>query len=297
MNENRILSLEEWSEFSPVFERLGYPDHDSVTRFIDTRLNKTYDVFLLDGRIVLKKADRDKEKYDKYFAGHDFAVPPIYDSFQLGGECWVTMPYVKGSDARYCTVEDAGRVGKELAKIQSHYLSLDTHYEECKRYFDRNVLRFWNKVSSYFPTYDGVFQFVQARYFTAPRTLIHDDFLPINVLLNGKDIWLIDWTHTQILPYFLDLARFAFVADENGERFISDEAAMAFFDAYYAVMSNNPSFKIEKQDFLCDVAISAFCQYSMFVFYDDTDKVTESADYQSLQSILEYLKQILKKQV
>ncbi len=289
MNENRILSSEEWAAFREVFEQLGYVNRDSVTRFVDTRLNKTYDVFLLDGSLVLKKADRDKEKYDKYFAGHDFAVPPIYDSFQIGDARWVTMPYIKGSDARYCTVEDAGRVGKELAKIQSHYLSMDAHYEACKRYFDRTVLGFWNRVSSYFPAYQDVFPLVQTRFFAAPRTLIHDDLLPINVLLNGKDVWLIDWTYAEMLPYFLDLGRFAFVTDENGERFLSDEAAAAFFDAYYAAMSNNPSFKMEKRDFLLDAAISAFCQYSMFVFYDNTGKVTESANYQFLQKILAYL--------
>ncbi len=298
MNEYRTLSAGEWAEFETVFEKAGYHAPDAVARFVDTHLDKIYDVFLLDEKLVLKKEDRDKEKYDRFFADRDFLVPPILDCFQVGDASWVTMPYIKGTDARGCSCEDAARVGTELAKIQSYYLNWgsnpETGSEVCKRHFERHTQRFWNKVRTYFPAYEDVFLFAQERFLSAPRSLVHDDFLPINVLLEGENAWLIDWTYAEILPYFLDLARFAFVTDQNDERYISDEAARAFFDAYYAEMSQNPSFRVEKKEFMRDVAVSAFCQYVMFVFYKDAEKAAESADYQALKKILEYLAQALE---
>ncbi|MCD7848221.1 MAG: aminoglycoside phosphotransferase family protein [Oscillospiraceae bacterium] len=286
MNENRRLTAEEWAEFAPVFEKAGVFGADSVRRFIDSRLNKIYDVFLLDDNLVLKKSDRDKEKFEKYFAGHDFSVPEILSSFRNGDNCWVTMPYIDGSDARDCSPEEARLVGRELAKIQSYYLGTGTNPDGCKSYFERKVLRFWEKSRNYFPGCDGIFEKIEARFFSAPRTLVHDDFLPINALLDGRTAWLIDWTYADILPYFLDLGRFSFVGYKDGKRYISPESAKAFLRTYYEEMSKNPLFTVDRQDFQQDITISAFCQYSMFVYYKDEEKVKESEDYRELGRIL-----------
>ena len=289
MNESRRLTAEEWSDFAHVFEKAGVFGMDSVQRFVDTRLDKIYDVFLLNGDIVLKKSDRDKEKFEKYFAGHDFSVPEISSCFQDGDDCWVTMPYINGTDARDCSPDDAGLVGRELARIQSYYLGVGTNPDGCKGYFERKVLRFWEKSRNYFPEYSDAFEAIEDRFFSVPRTLIHDDFLPINALLDGKDAWLIDWTYADILPYFMDIGRFAFVGYEEGKRYISHESAIAFLKSYYEEMSKNSQFTITSQDFLTDVAISAFCQYSMFVYFRDDEKVQWSEDYITLKKILEYL--------
>lgn len=290
MTEKRILTTEEQAEFAPVFEKIGFSHEDSVERFVDTRLNKIYDVFLLPGNLVLKKAERDKEKFERYFLGHDFSVPPIVSSFEIGGDCWVTMPFIDGTGARDCSPEEASLVGRELARIQSHYLGADTNPEGCRNYFERKVLRFWEKSRRYFPEYDHVFEAIEDRFFSAPRTLIHDDFLPINALLDGKTAWLIDWTYADILPYFLDLARFAFVGYEEGQRYIPTDSAMAFLEAYYETMSQNPQFAITKQQFSLDTTISAFCQYSMFVSFKDEEKVRETEDFRVMREILEWLK-------
>ncbi len=289
MTENRNLTAEEWSEFAPVFEKMGVSSPDSVRRFVDTRLDKIYDVFLLNGDLVLKKSDRDKEKFETYFARHDFSVPEISSCFQDGDDCWVTMPYINGTDARDCSPDDAGLVGRELARIQSYYLGMGANPDGCKGYFERKVLRFWEKSRNYFPEYGDVFEAIEARFFSVPRTLIHDDFLPINALLDGKDAWLIDWTYADILPYFLDLGRFAFVRNEKGKPYISNESATAFLESYYKEMRKNPQFTITKQDFLTDVAISAFCQYSMFVYFLDEEHPQESEDFRMMREILEWL--------
>lgn len=293
MNETRALTADEYAILSAVIERLGI-QNDSIERFIDARFDKVYDVYLLDAKTVLKKCDpkcRDKNKYDQYFAGHNFAVPKILDSVTAGEETYILMEYVAGGDARDCSTEDARRIGKELARIQSHYLTTGGHTDAADSYFSKYVSDYCSKVKNYFADFDSAFQVVERRFFEAPHSLVHDDLLPINVILGEQKPWIIDWATAGMFPYFLDLARFAFVDSGKCGFFISYESGMAFLEAYYEEMQKDSNFTIDKKQFYIDVAISAFCQYSMFLYYeDDVEDIESTKDYKYLKEIIEYLR-------
>lgn len=293
MNETRALTVDEYSVISAVIEQLGI-QNESIERFIDTRFDKVYDVYLLDGKRVLKKCDaknRDKNKYDRYFVSHNFAVPKILDSVAVEQENYILMEYVHGGDARDCTPEAAQQIGKELARIQSYYLIAGGHTDAANFYFSEYVSDYCNKVKNYFDDFDSVFRIVEKRFFEAPHSLIHDDLLPINVILDEQNPWIIDWATAGVFPYFLDLARFAFVDSGKCGFFISYESGVAFLDAYYEEMQKNSNFAIDKKQFYVDVAISAFCQYSMFLYYeDDVEHIELSKDYKYLKEIMEYLR-------
>lgn len=290
MNETRALTPDEYASLSPVLERLPA---QNIERFIDASLEKVYDVYLLDGKTVLKKCDedrRDKVKYDRYFAGHDFAVPKILDCVTAGADTYLLMEYAQGRDARACSPADAVRIGTELARIQSHYLTPGGHTGPSDFYFTEYVSDFCSKVRNYFDDFEPVYEFVEKRFFEAPHSLIHDDLLPINVILGEEKPWIIDWATAGMLPYFLDLARFAFVDSGKCGFFISHEAGMAFLAAYYGEMGKNPDFTIDQRQFKIDVAISAFCQYAMFLYYeDDVENIRSTKDYAYLKEIIEYL--------
>lgn len=297
MNEYRSLTEEERAALSAVLERFGITDSGNIARFVDSRLKKVYDVYLIngkDGKMVLKKCDkncRDPKKYDLYFAGHDFAVPKILDRASIGEETYIIMEYAEGGDARDCGEDDAKKVGTELARIQSHYLTSGGHTKLSDYYFKEYVADFCEKIKGYFENFDTVFQAVEKRFFEAPHSLIHDDLLPINVLLNGDRAWILDWATAGFFPYFLDLARFAFVQSGNDQFYISHESGMAFLDAYYEEMRKNPKFEMDKNRFYQDVAISAFCQYAMFLYYEeDTEQIQSTIDYQFMREIIAYLK-------
>lgn len=297
MNEYRALTAEEFSALSAVAEHLGITNPGDIVRFIDSRLNKVYDVYLInrqDERFVLKKCDkncRDKKKYDMYFHGFDFAVPKILDSMTIGEETYILMAYAEGGDARDCSPQEAGRVGKELARIQNHYLTSGGHTEASDYYFTKYVADYCSKVKDYFADFDAVFRIVEKRFFEVPHSLIHDDLLPINVILGEQNQWIIDWATAGIFPYFLDLARFAFVDSGKGGFFISHESGMAFLDAYYDEMQKNRKFAMDKTQFYQDAAISAFCQYAMFLYYEeDIEHIQSTTDYKYLHEIIAYLK-------
>lgn len=296
-NEYRSLTAEEFADIAPALEKCHIVCPEDVSRFVDTKLRKTYDVYLLrDGaeKKILKKCDainRDVTKYQRYFAGHDFAVPRVLRSFSLDDHYFVEIEFVDGDDARECSESDAAKIGVALAQIQSYYLTDSGNTEVTDRYFKKCVLERYEAIKDYFPGSEKVLSYVQRRFFEAPQTLIHDDLLPINVFAGEGDIRIIDWEYADILPYFLDLGRFAFVYDCDSKFFISHDSAMSFLRSYYEKMLENPAFSVSRQQFYLDVAVSAFCQYTMFLSYEeDKDKLLASPDYRYLRNIIDYIK-------
>ena len=298
MTECRTITTEEFAPIASIAERYGVTDAENCLRFVDTRWDKTYDVWLLEGkngRLILKKDKKrkgDKTVYDAYFAGLNFAVPKILDAIELGDDLYVVMEYAEGEDARDCSAEDAARIGTELGRIQSQYLREGGHTELSDWYFAELVEDYWNSVRHRFPGSEDAYAFVERRFFAAPHTLIHDDLLPLNALVNREKVYIIDWETSGIVPYFLDLARFAFVTGRENEFYIPNSSAMAFLDAYYEEMRKNSAFSFTKEAFLQDVAVSAFCQYAMFLHYEDEEEQAEKTEnYQYMCKILAYLKQ------
>ncbi len=270
MNEYRRLTKEEFCAISSILTKCGIHDPSSVFRFVDTGLDKIYDVYLLDNGVksVLKKtqaSSMEADIYKRYFEGQGFAVPKILNTFSVGHDHFVQIAFIDGADARGCSKTDGMRIGAALADIQSHYLTVGGRTDKAQSYFHKQVAKHIDTVRPYYKDYSAVLSYVEKRFFEAPQTLIHEDFLPINVLVDNENVRIIDWEYADILPYFLDLARFAFVYDMENRFFIPQETADAFLKSYYHHMAKHPEFLITEEQFRLDIAVSAFCQYVMFL--------------------------------
>ena len=299
LTEHRVLTEQERKELQSVIERLSLQKEEDILRFVDTNLDKIYDVYLIKiqghTRILKKLEERhfDKTKYDTYFAGKGFAVPEIFDTISIDGKDYVLMEMIEGPDARNCSIVDAEKIGLELARIQSCYLTNGGHTETAEYYWNRYLEKYYEKLKAIFSDIDDVWEKTKQRFFDVPQTLIHDDLLPINVLIGEDKPWIIDWEIAGIYPYFLDLARFAYVfCSVDNAFFISNEAAKAFIDAYYEEMKKNPKFDIDKKQFLYDVAISTLYQYIMFQDYDKSvEELEDTVDFKYLVEIIRYFKE------
>lgn len=294
LTENRLLTAEELSELHPILEKLNVKNTREILRFVDTKLDKIYDVYLVEiekkKRILKQLGERrfDKAKYDTYFAGYGFAVPEIFDTVSAGEKDYVLMEMVEGIDARGCSEDDAAKIGVELAKIQRHYLQAGGHTESAEYYWNRYLEKYYEKIKMFFPDVDEAWEHAKQRFYGAPQTLVHDDLLPINVLLAEERPWIIDWEIAGVYPYFLDLARFAYVnISELQTFFISKESAKAFLDAYYDEMIKNEVYTVSREDFDRDVVISALYQYIMFQEYEKPlEEVQDTMDFRILKEIL-----------
>ena len=202
------------------------------------------------------------------------------------------MELVEGPDARGCHEKDAVKVGLELGRIQSCYLTDGGHTETAEYYWNRYLEKYYVKLKEKFADIDGVWEKCKKRFFEVPQTLIHDDLLPINLLIGEEKPWIIDWEIAGIYPYFLDLARFAYVfCSIDNQFFLSKESADAFIEAYYEEMKKNTFFYIDRKQFLFDVTISAFYQYIMFQDYDKSrEELEDTIDFKFLKEIIEVLR-------
>lgn len=298
LTEHRVLTEEERKELQPILEKMSVQKQEEVLRFIDTELDKVYDVYSIktqNGTRILKLLEErrfDKSKYDTYFAGKGFAVPEIYENVSVDGKDYVLMQLVKGKDARNCNPVDARKVGEELGEIQKFYLTDGGHTESAEYYWNRYLEKYYAKLKLLFDDIDDVWEKAKQRFYEVPQTLVHDDLLPINVLIGEDRPWIIDWEIAGIYPYFLDLARFAYVfCSINNQFFISDASADAFITAYYEEMKKNSAFNVDKKQFLYDVTISALYQYIMFQDYDKAqEELEDTVDYKYLKEIIEVLR-------
>ena len=298
LTENRLVTAEERKELQPILLESSIQSGEDIFRFIDTQLDKIYNVYLIktqDETSIIKQLEErrfDKTKYDTYFAGKGFAVPEIFDNVSVDGKDYVRMQFIEGEDARNCTQEDAAKIGQELGKIQSFYLTDGGHTESAEYYWNRYLEKYYEKLKVFFDDIDDVWEKTKQRFYEAPQTLIHDDLLPINVLIGEDKPWIIDWEIAGIYPYFLDLARFAYVfCSINNQFFISETSAKAFTEAYYEELNKNASFDVDKKQFLYDVTISAFYQYIMFQDYDKTrEEIETTVDFKCLKEIIDVLR-------
>ncbi len=296
MNEKRKLTTDELSEIKSILEKCSIKNTEKVWRFVDTKLDKVYDVYFLEeSKIILKKCGKGRDiiKYDKYFAGKDFNIPKIFNRFEADDKKYVTMEYIDGTDARNCSMEQAELIGKELGRIQNFYLTAGGHNERTDNYFKKEIYDNFEKVKEYAPYLKDIFPYVENRFFNAPQTLIHDDLLPINVFLAENKPYIIDWEYCDILPYFLDLGRFAYVFNEKGELFVQKPSSDRFLDKYYDEMCKNADFKTDRKQFNADVAVSAFCQYIIFTSScKSKDEFDSSHDSRILEKISQYIKNL-----
>lgn len=298
LTEHRVLTEEERKELQPILEKMSVQKQEEVLRFIDTELDKVYDVYSIKTqnrtRILKLLEERrfDKLKYDTYFEGKGFAVPEIYENVSVDGKDYVLMQFVEGVDARNCNPVDAAKVGQELGKIQSFYLTGGGHTETAEYYWNRYLEKYYEKLKLFLDDIDDVWEKAKRRFFEAPQTLIHDDLLPINVLIGEDNPWIIDWEIAGIYPYFLDLARFAYVfCSIDNQFFLSKESADTFVDAYYEEMKKNKFFNFGRERFLYDVTISAFYQYIMFQDYDKPrEEIEDTVDFKFLKEIIDVLR-------
>ncbi len=302
MTENREVTVEEKEAIKPILNKLGIADNANIVRFIDTRFDKIYNTYLINdkGRLTfMKKSDerlRDKRVYDKYFAGKDFSVPKVYDCVRHDKDVYILMEFVEGVDARDCDVETAKQVGADLAGIQSFYLTEGSPTEAAENYFNKYIERYYNSLEAYFSDLDIIWEPVKKRFFEVPHTLVHDDLLPINVIVGGDKTYFIDWEIAAIYPYFIDISRFALVTNEKQEFNICEEAQKGFFNSYYEEMVKNPLFKVSREQYRMDIVISAFFQYMSFLDYEKGDEaVKNSGEYKVLKEIVDFLIEMFTK--
>lgn len=201
-----------------------------VCQLQDPALEKVYAVYRVQtpgGCWVMKSGRREWETYQAYFAGHQMPVPKLLPyTVEDGTDCWFLMEYLEGPDLRWVSPETMEQAAEQLVFLEAAYWQIpaeDEHLHKLCAFYRRVGQRF-----SQYPILQRELERLALRMENCPRTLIHDDLLPINVLCTQTGIRFIDWDYAASAPYMMDVCRlFA-----HTELYMTEAAAQAGLRRY-----------------------------------------------------------------
>ena len=234
--EKKMPSEEELRE---ALRLLGIPDagNAGLTAFTSDEDGSQYAVWLVlkgEERYVLKKAKAyEKEVYSTFFREKKSYAPELLGSCSLNGDDWLLLEYCEGDDLRYCDRPRLIKALDALCEMQEEFWQRSGLYDRAVT-MDR-ALEAAEERGRWLGS--GLLEKAYAVYLEAyketPRSLCHDDLLPINLLVGERAV-LIDWEYGGVLPYLTSFARLiAHGRDDRDYYFCLSEADRAFAVDYF----------------------------------------------------------------
>ena len=199
-------------ELIAVLDRLGYPGirADRISPFLCEEDGAEYAVWLVDTgaqKCVLKRAKGNELAiYRAFFSERKPYVPAFLGACESGGDAFFLTEYCPGTDLRRCDRE------KLIKALDALILMQDEFWERTDLYGAANAYDMAQKSIEHRGRFlgsallDAAFRAFRKQYAETPRTLCHDDLLPINLLIGERAV-LIDWEYGGMLPYPASLAR------------------------------------------------------------------------------------------
>jgi hypothetical protein len=214
----------EKAELIKILEKLGVCGikEDDISAFTSDEDGFEYAVWLVDTgeeKLVLKRAKGlELECYKGFFAEKKPYVPALLGVCDHEGEEYFLTEYCEGSDLRIC---DRARLIKALDAL----IAMQDEYWEREELYSRGVtleraLRAIDDRGKWLGS--GLLERAYAEftevYKRLPRTLCHEDLLPINVLTGERAVF-IDWEYGGMLPYLSPFARLIAHGREDTEAY------------------------------------------------------------------------------
>lgn len=249
-----------------------------VVPFICDEDGNEYEVWSVDTadtRYVLKRAKGlETECYSSFFREKKAYAPEFLGSCRSGDDEFILLEYCHGEVLRLDEREMLVKAVDALAQMQDEFWQREDlcgYAVTMKRALDAvdNRGRYLNS---------GLLERAYIKftelYRTVPKTLSHEDLLPINVLVGDRAV-LIDWEYGGILPYLSSFARLiAHGREDEGAYFrISKENRQLAIQRYYDKLVKKHG--ISFSDYLHDLEFFLFYEYCEWVMlgnrYDSRD--------------------------
>lgn len=234
----------------------------SLAQFRDEAMNKQYNVYLLDTgkeKFVMKSGETELQKYRQYFSSGRFPVPKIWpNTVTFESKTWFLMEYLTGQDLRGADLNTVLLAARELALLHSKFWTepqSEQPEDQYSGYYRRFIPRFPES-----PALQNTLAQLISRMKQCPRTLIHDDLLPINVQVTDQGIRFMDWQYCGLYPYFMDICRLlVHEAGELGSSF-SEEIRTAAFDTYYGTLISTGCTALTKETYQSDIRLGTIAE-------------------------------------
>lgn len=234
----------------------------SVHQFHDAAMNKAYDVYRIhteDGQYVMKSGKREFDNYHRWFQNRTPNIPYIYpQALEEGKDTWFLMEYLPGKDLRDAAPETVLTAAEALARLHRRYWNEHptvSPEERYSGYYRRFISRFPEA-----PELQQTLEALIARMRTCPRTLIHDDLLPINVQATDRGLYFMDWQYCGEFPYFMDICRL--LVHEKGElgSSFSPQLRERAFRVYFDTLTESGRTSLTWETFQNDIRLGTIAE-------------------------------------
>ncbi len=204
MVDRKIPSKAELIEILNVLGRPGISG-ESVKAFTSDEDGSEYAVWLVDDgkeKSVLKKAkEYELKAYRAYFPSGKPYVPALLGSCIFGESEYFLTEYCPGTDLRICSREKLTKALDALTRMQDEFWQREDMYDTCVS-MDR-ALAAIAEDGKYLGSelLERTYSKFTDIYRETPRTVCHEDLLPINLIINEERAVITDWEYAGILPY------------------------------------------------------------------------------------------------
>jgi hypothetical protein len=251
MEEKRRLTLSEVRTVLAKFELLSGSDL-SVRAFVSDEDESEYAAWLVDNghtKYVLKQAKAyEIDVYRSFFSGGQSYVPSFFGSCHDNGRDYFLTEFFPGTDLRVCDRKRLILVLDALAAMQNEFWERTELYDTCVT-MEKSLEAIRNR-GKYLGSelLEKTYRKFEQVYRETPRSLCHDDLLPINVLANSERAVFIDWEYGGVLPYLGAFARLIAHGREDRDSYFymsaeEREFAIAY---YYDILAKQHGFSQEE---------------------------------------------------
>ena len=191
------VSWKEWDHVGPVV--LG----NSVQRGMVFKITNATEYFVL-----------------QLLSARGVSVPAVLAGMRCKqGECMIFEQLLPGVEL-YGTVEHDlwNLAAKALSEVHLEFWNIQNREKEiANRLPANNTVQEKLRRATMHTWHNSLWQCymreIAKRVENMPKTLIHGDMFPTNVIIDNNDVWFIDWADACVFAYAFDLARLTSIVD------------------------------------------------------------------------------------
>lgn len=260
-----------------ILRQLGFePRIYSVTQLHSAEDGSPYTVWQIDspgGSFVLKKAKgQEISNYRSFLSGDVRYAPRLCGTVESGGEKYLLMEYIQGTDLTRCNRKGITAALDSLVAMQSQFWGREMSADALDGRHNRREHLGNHRLER---AYDAFL--VDCKQI--PSTLCHDDLLPFNVIISDNRGVFIDWEVGGILPYPASLARLIAHTEEKEDTFFfMTEADKAFaIDYYFEKLVKDRG--VPYDTYRKSLELSLFYEYCEWVYVGNKYQQTDTQRY------------------
>jgi len=278
MKEKQRPTIPEIKTILTQFDISSVSD-SSVKAFVSDEGGDEYAVWLIDNgskKTVLKQAKAyEIAAYHCFFSGGQPYVPTFLGACHYKDQEYFLTEFFSGTDLRVCDRRRLTLVLDALAEMQNEFWERTELYDACVT-MEKALEGIENRGKHLgSELLEKVYRKFEQVYRETPRSLCHDDLLPINVLINSERAVFIDWEYGGVLPYMGAFARLIAHGRENKDYYFYMSAEDRDFAIAYYYDAVAKQHGISQGEFCRTLEYFLFYEYCEWVMlgnrYDSRD--------------------------